>query len=84
MRRSLGVGVSRVAVVNGTGQRVQLLQRYPESQPHVCGDQVSAGHAERTEKTQADFTLNNIISVKACSHPISSISNDVGNDQKVL
>lgn len=52
MRRSLGVGVSRVAMVDGTGQGVQLLEWYPKSHPHVSGDQVSAGHADITETLQ--------------------------------
>ena len=51
MRGPLGVGVSGVAVVDGAGQRVQLLQRYPKSHPHVGGDQVPAGRAEETEKS---------------------------------
>lgn len=50
MRGPLRVSVPRVAVVDGTGQRVQLLQWYPKSHPHVGGDQVPAGHAEMTEK----------------------------------
>lgn len=93
MRRSLRVGVSRVAVVNGTGQWVQLLQGYSESHPHVWGDQVSAGHAERTEKweqkTQLDFThvptyIPDItISEKASSHPLSAIYDGKGSDQEV-
>lgn len=49
MRGPLGVAVSRVTVVDGTGQRVQLLQRHPKSHPHVGGDQVPAGHAEMTK-----------------------------------
>lgn len=50
MRGSLRVGVARVAVMDGTGQRVQLLQRYPKSHPHVGRDQIPAGHAEMTRK----------------------------------
>ncbi len=47
MRRSLRVSVPRVAVMDGTGQRVQLLQWYPKSHPHVGGNQVPAGHAKK-------------------------------------
>lgn len=50
MRGSLRVGVARVAVMDGTRQRVQLLQRYPKSHPHVGRDQILAGHAEMTRK----------------------------------
>lgn len=45
MRRSLGVGASRITVVDGTGQGVQLLQWHRKSQPRVGGDQVPAGRA---------------------------------------
>lgn len=39
------VAVSRVTVMDSTGERVQLLQGYPKSHPHVVGHQVPAGHA---------------------------------------
>lgn len=51
VRGPLGVGTGVVPVVDGTGQRVQLLQGHPEPHPHVVGDHVLAGHADRTEKT---------------------------------
>ena len=56
MGRSLGVGVSREAVVDAPGQRVQLLQWYWELQPHFGGDQAPAGHAGRMEKPEETIT----------------------------
>lgn len=69
MRGSLRVGVPRVAVVDGTGQRVQLLQRYPKSHPHVGGDQVPAGHAETLDNKLHKLYKLYIISKEASSHP---------------
>lgn len=55
MRDSLRVGVPRVAVMDGTGQRVQLLQWYPKSHPHVGRDQIPAGHAKMTRKCKNEL-----------------------------
>ena len=53
MRSSLRVSVSRVAMVDGTGQRVKLLQWHSKSYPHIGRDQVPTGHAEIREKCKA-------------------------------
>lgn len=45
MRLSLWIVVSSVAMVDGTGQWVQFLQRYSKLYPHSGRKQISAGHA---------------------------------------
>ena len=47
VRGNLLVGV---AVVDGTGEGVQLLQGDANLRPHVVGDKVPAGHAEKENK----------------------------------
>ncbi len=46
MRWSLWIVVSRVAVMDGTGEWVQFLQRNSELHPHSGGKQILAGNAK--------------------------------------
>lgn len=47
MRSPVRVIVPRVTMVDGTRQRMELLQRDSESHPHIGRDEVPTNHAGR-------------------------------------
>lgn len=47
MRSPVRVIVPRVTMVDGTRQRMELLQRDAESHPHIGRDEVPTNHAGR-------------------------------------
>lgn len=67
------VGVARIAVVDGTGQRMQLLQWYRISHSQVGGDQIPAGHAGQTTGFKKIEKKGNVPSLRE----MYSLSNNI-------